>query len=77
MNLCKLTFSNCNLINFISSDHILGNHPAAIEQIAIGEFLWGDGANETLASLRKDCQKMILIIKHHQRGSGSSRFETL
>ena len=51
----------------LQADHILGNHPAAIDQIAIGEFLWSDDANETIINLRKDCQKMKLAIKHHQQ----------
>ena len=60
-------------IYYLQTDHILQPHRNKVQKITNGKFLWSDDFDETLISLRKDCQKKILAVKHHQQGSGSSR----
>ena len=60
-------------IYYLQTDHILQPHRNTVQKITNGRFLWSDDFDETLISLRKDCQKKILAVKHHQQGSGSSR----
>ena len=60
-------------VYYLQTDRILQPHRNTVQKITNGKFLWSDDFDETLISLRKDCQKKILAVKHHHRGSGSSR----
>jgi len=51
-------------IYYSQTDHILQPHRNAVQKITNGQFLWSDDADETLISIRKDCEKKILAVNH-------------